>query len=418
MQPILKPSVPEHSYSHKWQEPLEVAAGFAEQDFCLLYSGFSENKTGRYSYLCLQPEDVIEATDISALKAIKPNEKWFGYIGYEAAHGIETFPKTNPPPIAMPTIRFIRYANIIEFDHQKKCIKTIKNIESAAVESPNEKSIKLLNIHSNMSKDSYLESIQSTKEKIQKGAFYQANITRKFFGEWQCESTYNLFTKLCTASPAPYSAYIQHSGQAIISSSPEQFIHVDKNRTLSSRPIKGTLQAEMPSEHLRNSDKDKAENLMIVDLMRNDLSRVCKQGTVQVDDLYSIRSYQTLHHMVSTITGQLETGINSLDVLNATFPPGSMTGAPKVAAMRWCAEQEKMDRGVYSGAIGWIDGSGQMELSVVIRTLIATHSQFEFQVGGGIVADSDPIQEWQETLTKARGICAALGISTDKLAKL
>jgi len=156
---------------------------------------------------------------------------------------------------------------------------------------------------------------------------------------------------------------------------------------------------------------------MITDLMRNDFSRVAKRGSVRVSELFGIDSFATIHHMSSTVEAELSEERSVPDAIQACFPPGSMTGAPKIAAMKWCSRMEAMERGVYSGALGWI-APDSCELSVVIRTLIIQGNRFEFQVGGGIVADSKPESEWQETLIKARGIAHALGIKEEALAAL
>src|SRR5262249_45812905 len=155
---------------------------------------------------------------------------------------------------------------------------------------------------------------------------------------------------------------------------------------------------------LAASEKDRAENLMIVDLMRNDLARSCEPGSVHAGQLFEVSSYATLHHMASTITGQKRQGLSTLDAVRHCFPPGSMTGAPKHRAMQWCLAHEGVQRGVYSGALGWFGGDGSCDLSVVIRTLVVQGNRFEFQAGGGIVADSEPLAEWRELLAKTRGI--------------
>jgi anthranilate/para-aminobenzoate synthase component I len=157
---------------------------------------------------------------------------------------------------------------------------------------------------------------------------------------------------------------------------------------------------------------------MIVDLMRNDISRVAEAGSVKVENLFDIASFATVHHMDSTVTARLRESVSALDAVRACFPPGSMTGAPKISAMRLCAELEGMQRGVYSGALGWVSGDNRCDLSVVIRTLIVQGDAFEFQVGGGIVADSSPAAEWAETVTKALGILKALGLGADAMERL
>ena len=226
---------------------------------------------------------------------------------------------------------------------------------------------------------------------------------------------------LCAASPAPYSAYLRLGDYHIVSSTPERFLTLDSQGRAETRPIKGTTprfadmaQDELSRKALEKSVKDRSENLMIVDLMRNDFGRGSVFGSVEVEDLFQVTSYATLHHMASTVKGQKRHGVSSLDFVKACFPPGSMTGAPKVRAMEICSELERHKRGVYSGAIGWFGGDGSVDLAVVIRTLVLRGTDFEFQVGGAVVADSTPEGEWHETLVKARGIARVLGLEPER----
>jgi para-aminobenzoate synthetase component I len=199
---------------------------------------------------------------------------------------------------------------------------------------------------------------------------------------------------------------------AILSASPERFLRLEEpTRLVETRPIKGTRPRGLGPMHdaalgraLAESEKDRAENVMIVDLLRNDLSRVCRAGTVRVPELFAIEQHPTVHHLVSTVLGELESGLDGTDLLRATFPGGSITGAPKVRAMEIIAELEPTKRGVYCGTIGYLSVTGAMDTSIVIRTYSALRGQVYFQAGGGIVADSDPELEYRETLDKARGL--------------
>jgi para-aminobenzoate synthetase component I len=281
-------------------------------------------------------------------------------------------------------------------------------------------------LKSNLSRAEYETIVSRTIEQIRAGNFYQANITRKFYGSFDhTPDSWQIFEALCAASPAPYSAYIRHGSVAVLSSSPECLLTVDSRGTMTTRPIKGSARRGTDEtsdaairDALKASDKNHAENLMIVDLMRNDLSRVSEPQTVNVVEQSALYSYRTIHHLISTIQSKKLTHVGVYDAVRACFPAGSMTGAPKIAAIAWCEAQEKMERGLYSGAIGWFGGGNTCDLSVVIRTLIIDGECFEFQVGGGIVADSTPTDEWRETMTKARGIIAALGLREEDLARL
>jgi para-aminobenzoate synthetase component I len=414
-----------------WSEPLAFAERYKGSDLALLYSGMREQQTGDTSYLFLEPIACVEPEELDAFLDPIANDSlpdWIGYMAYEMQASTM---HSAPCIIDMPRLRFIRYKHMLRFDHTAKKITHFAReslplpvMPENAITSP--QSNKIQRLESNFTRAQYESSIQKTIEHIHAGDFYQANITRKFYGEFEYTPDYfSLFVALTKASPAPFSAYIQHQGNAILSASPEAFLHVDSGGHITTRPIKGSARRGRTEEEdriirnaLAHSSKNHAENLMIVDLMRNDLARVSLPQSVTVTEQSGLYSYTTIHHLISTIRAQKRDDASVMDIVRACFPPGSMTGAPKIAAMEWCATQEKMARGVYSGAIGWFGGKNTCDLSVVIRTLIMDGNRFEFQVGGGIVADSTPADEWQETMTKARGICLALGINEADLAAL
>lgn len=283
--------------------------------------------------------------------------------------------------------------------------------------------VRVKNLDSNFSNASYLEAIHDIKKMIAKGDFYQTNLTRKFFGEFEKKpnqkESFKLFVDLTKSSSANYSSFLKLDENYIISSSPELFLKVEKSGKIISRPIKGTTPRSLNKKrdhenkkNLKKSEKEKAENLMIVDLVRNDLSRVCRAGSVFVKKLFEITSYQNVHHMSSEVCGKIAEGITSLDVIRNCFPAGSMTGTPKIKAMAVAAKKEKIDRGIYSGAIGFFDNSvnPEINLSVVIRTLILRDKKFEFQTGGAITFDSNPESELEEIFNKAKAIKRLLGI--------
>ncbi len=420
---------------HPWHEPLHMAAAYAADDMALLYSGRKEASTGQQSFLLLAPQETIEGHRFAELPSVSGTEGlpyWVGYLGYGMRNDTEQLTRGSDSAIHLPDFRFIRYGRLFLFQHDQKIVTEyhaadysrtsgLAHTEQTLTAAPS-----IASLQSNFTRARYERVISDTLEQIAEGRFYQANITRKFFGQFaETPEYFALYRTLCEASPAPYSAYIRSGDTAILSSSPELFIAVDTTGTITSRPIKGSApRGNTPAEDqaiaqaLVSSEKNQAENLMIVDLMRHDLSRVSEPKSVQVAEQSGLYSYATIHHLVSTITAQKRTDVSTHDVLRACFPPGSMTGAPKIAAMEWCTQQESMERGVYSGALGWFASDGSCDLSVVIRTLICQGDRFEFQVGGGIVADSTPTSEWRETLVKARGIAKALGVSEAQLEAL
>jgi para-aminobenzoate synthetase component 1 len=271
-----------------------------------------------------------------------------------------------------------------------------------------------LGLRSSFARASYLEAVAQVREYIFAGDIFQANLSQRF--EAPCTARpWDLYRRLRDGNPAPFAAYLELPDAAMLSASPERFLRVDGARHVETRPIKGTRPRGIGPEHdaalgqaLAESAKDRAENLMIVDLMRNDLSRVCSPGSVRVSELFSLERYATVHHLVSTVVGTLAPGIDALALLRAAFPGGSVTGAPKLRAMEIIAELEPSRRGVYCGAIGYWSVTGEFDTSIAIRTAVVKDGCVYFSAGGGIVADSDPQQEYQETLDKARAMIDVL----------
>ena len=431
------PVAMEHNNHYTWIEPLSALGALKDEpNLVCFYSAFTEAHTGRYSFLCWGIADEISGTDWQASAKISNNvpwheNAWFGWLGYGLRHATELLPNAAPSPIAHAPLHLMQFHHILRFDHM---LHTIEYYHDAPADerwikgsTPTETAPPhVASLSSNMKRSDYLHMVQATIERIKAGDFYQANITRKFIGvlnEPPCPI--HLFSTLCTISPAPYSALIKRGHDAIISSSPECFLSIDATGNITARPIKGSARKSPDAvidaaiqQSLIHSEKDHAENRMIVDLMRNDLSRISLPGSVKVTSPATLHSYATIHHLIPTINAQKLTHISTPQAVAHCFPPGSMTGAPKIAAMKWCSRQEPLERDIYSGAIGWFGGDGSCDLSVVIRTLILRDSQFEFQVGGGIVADSVPEQELQEILVKAKAIATLLGLSTASLESL
>ncbi len=261
----------------------------------------------------------------------------------------------------------------------------------------------------------YLDAVTRVRDYIVAGDIFQANLSQRFQAPL-AEPPFALYRRLRRRNPAAFSAYLGFDGLSVMSASPERFLLLEENgRQVETRPIKGTRPRGLGPMHdaalgraLAESDKDRSENVMIVDLLRNDLSRVCRPGTVRVPELFALEQHPTVHHLVSTVVGELDRGADAVDLLRAAFPGGSITGAPKVRAMEIIAELEPTRRGVYCGSIGYLSLTGAMDTSIVIRTFVALRGQVYFQAGGGIVADSDPELEYRETLDKARALIDTL----------
>jgi len=270
-----------------------------------------------------------------------------------------------------------------------------------------------LGLRSTFTRQGYLEAVARVREYILAGDIFQANLSQRFEGRWG-STPYDLYCRLRHRNPAPFAAYLGYNDVAVLSASPERFLRLD-GQHIETRPIKGTRPRGLGPMHdaalgraLAESRKDRAENVMIVDLLRNDLSRVCRPGTVRVPELFALEHHPTVHHLVSTVVGEIEPGAGAVELIRAAFPGGSITGAPKVRAMEIIAELEPTQRGVYCGSIGYLSATGAMDTSIVIRTYLLLSGQVYFQAGGGIVADSDPELEYRETLDKARGLIETL----------
>ena len=262
----------------------------------------------------------------------------------------------------------------------------------------------------------YLELIETAQQHIAAGDVYQLCLTNEITAEGQADPL-ETFLRLRALNPTPYATYLRLGERSIVSTSPEQFLKVASDGWVSSKPIKGTRRRDSDAamdaqiaEELANNIKERAENLMIVDLMRNDIGQVCEPTTVGVPKLFEVESYKTVHQLVSTVVGKLREGQTSLDAVKAAFPGGSMTGAPKLRAMEIIEQLEQGQRGIYSGAIGYLGIDGSVDLGMVIRTIVFEPSGVRIGVGGGITSDSIPPEELEETRLKAKALLEALGL--------
>ena len=260
----------------------------------------------------------------------------------------------------------------------------------------------------------YAKAVDRILEEIGAGNVYQANFSQRLTVDAPVDP-WQIYCALRKHNPAPFGGYLSLPDAAVLSSSPERFLRVDTSRQIESRPIKGTrprgddaLEDARLAAELASSEKDRAENLMIVDLVRNDLGRVCAPGSICVPEMMNVESYAAVLQLVSTVTGTLATGRDAFDLIRATFPPGSMTGAPKLASISLLEKLEDVRRGVYAGVLGYLDLRGGLDLSVVIRTIVWKEGRAHLHVGGGIVADSTPEAEYLESLDKAKAPLAAL----------
>jgi para-aminobenzoate synthetase component 1 len=430
---LMKKNVKNNLQSKKisWQNPLKIAQIISQnyqENWTFLYSALHQEKNNSKSYIALFESQKYCGNDFKKLQEIVENsddEMWFGGLSYEVANQFEYLPKTTPSFIDIDEIFFSKFELILEFNHDKQHLTAIyKNkffLDKLLKYKPLDENYQLplvKKVSTNFSDKSYKSTINLLQKMIMAGDFFQANLTRKFFGNFQKETSQNeifkLFLELTEKSPANYSAFIRFDDNFVISSSPELFLK-SVNGKIISCPIKGTIKrGKNPQEdrknkkYLQNSLKEKSENLMIVDLVRNDLSRVCEPASIKVKKLFNIATYKTIYHLSSEIHGKIAKEFSIFDAVRSSFPAGSMTGAPKIKSMEVLSGFEKINRGIYSGAIGYLRGKNELNLAVVIRTLIIKKDRFEFQVGGAITFDSDADLELEETYSKASAIMKIL----------
>jgi para-aminobenzoate synthetase component 1 len=370
-----------------------------------LDSNDSKNKLSCYSFIAFEPLEIVETLAeipgwFSSYKPIINSPLPFtggaaGYISYDG------------------DVKFGIYDQIIGFDLLKRrawyCSSSDtqadaqlrwnslkQRIDSAQPSDPTLSPVKWAALKS---RTEFEHDIQTVIDYIHAGDIFQANLAQRFEAGFN-QDPYAHYLKLRQINPAPFSAFLNFGSTIISSSSPERFLKVT-DKKVETRPIKGTNADE---EWLRQSAKDRAENIMIVDLLRNDLSQVCTDDSISVRQLCDIESYAGLHHLVSAVTGTLRPGQTALDALKACFPGGSITGAPKIRAMEIIAELEPFKRGPYCGAIGYIGFDGAMDMNIAIRTIVFEHGKAIYHAGGGVTAKSDPAKEYDETLLKAQKV--------------
>jgi len=362
-----------------------------------------------------------------------------GFLGYEFGRRLERLPRPRSDDLDLPDAWLGAYTWVVAWDHESGRAWLMARGEGGKPERDLEERVRFLlerlgspapgrapgtaapvaapPFQSGFTRHEYLRAVERVREYILAGDIFQANLSQRFEAPWPADQ-FEFYRRLTEVNPAPFAAFFRGDGFTVASASPERFLKVDADGTVETRPIKGTRprgatpeQDRRLAEELQASEKDRAENVMIVDLLRNDLSKVCRPGSVRVPALCALRSHPTVHHLESIVTGRLEEGRTAADLLRAAFPGGSITGAPKVRAMEILAELEPVARGVYCGAIGWLSVTGAMDTSIAIRTVTLRDGRACFHAGGGIVADSDPAAEYQETLDKGAGIRRAFGES-------
>ncbi len=352
-----------------------------------------------------------------------------GYFSYDLGRSIEKIPDLSENDLDLPDLKIGIYSWALIVDHRKKVSVLVGNkndlrtrrewndlVSLITDKSPLKKRKKfnvLSEVVSNTSEANYASSFAKIKSYISEGDCYQVNLAQRFNASVQGDP-WEAYQLLRSINPSPFSAYLNYKDIQILSNSPERFLSV-RDRIVETKPIKGTrprsknnLEDDALMRELINSKKDQAENVMIVDLLRNDISKNCSLGSVKVPKLFDIESYPNVHHMVSTITGKLRKNRTSIDLLRGSFPGGSITGAPKLRSMEIIEELEPHRRGIYCGSIGYISNDGNMDTNIAIRTILHKNKKMYFYAGGGIVYDSDVHAEYQETFDKAAAMMQVL----------
>ena len=379
--------------------------------------------------------NLLNRYDLSLVAGLPPFQGGaIGYLGYELANHLESLPHAALDNLSLPELNIAFYDWVVARDEvtgktwaiatglpeggEFQARQRLDWIEERLQNPLPTSSIPSITINasqvsSNFTKNAYLQAVQTVKDYIAAGDVYQVNISQRFETVIK-HNPWEIYRRLRHVNPSPFSAYLAFPEVSVLSASPEEFLKLE-NGLLRTRPMKGTrprgrtdVEDREAASELHASEKDRAENVMIVDLMRNDLGKVCVPSSIDVTEMFTIEKYPTVHQMVSTVTGQPSAGVGPVEVLEACFPGGSVTGAPKIRAMEIIDEIELVQRSIYCGAIGYIGFDGSMLMSIPIRNILVVRNRAYIQVGGGIVADSDPGEEYRESLAKAAGSFMAI----------
>jgi para-aminobenzoate synthetase component 1 len=440
-----------------YQNPLQVFASFASTQGSILFDSASSaiKKNNRYSFIALYPFLTLRSknddpfVELQQQLAMYPLEKHFdlppfqggaaGYFGYELYQHFEKIKLPAIDEMQFDDLVLGFYDLVIAYDHEVKRawvfssgypeLETdsrkarakarlawlLRELQNVLPLQPLPLLKKSVSIFANFSAEKYQAAVQRVIDYILAGDIFEANISQRFHAHLPDDlSSFELYRRLRALNPAPFAAYLHFDDVVIASASPERFLQLQDNK-VEARPIKGTsargateADDNMLAAQLLASEKDRAENIMIVDLLRNDLSRVCEDHSVNVNELCQLESFTNVHHLVSAIVGKLQKGKSAVDLLRATFPGGSITGAPKIRAMEIITEIEGAPRGPYCGSVGYIGFNGDMDSSIIIRSYAIKNNIVTFQAGGAVVMDSNPLAEYEEVLTKSQALRGAL----------
>jgi para-aminobenzoate synthetase component I len=361
-----------------------------------------------------------------------------GYISYDYVRNIEKLPQQSSDDLSIPTLYFLVFNDVIVYDHQEdelwiivneednnKGNKRLAELEAALNEQPIASEWKAIDkiekpFAVSLTEDTFKEAVEKIKQYISAGDVFQVNLSVRQGAPLKTDPMH-IYEKLRELNPSPYMGYMHVPEFQLVSGSPELLVK-KKGKELSTRPIAGTrsrgkddAEDQRLANELISNEKERAEHVMLVDLERNDLGRVCKYGTVEVDEFMTIEKYSHVMHIVSNVKGEIAEEFDAYDAIRATFPGGTITGAPKIRTMEIIEELEPVQRGVYTGSIGWIGFNGDMELNIAIRTMVAKDGMAYVQAGAGIVIDSVPSSEYKESLKKAKALWKAKELSEQEV---
>jgi len=388
-----------------------------------IFSFLTNNK--KQSILAFDAIDVLECNSSNSLEKITEfittheNEYRFGFLSYDLKNEIEDLKSTHPDRIQFPSAGFFVPKTVVQWDKNgnrsflkgeadQKALSFIDEFLAQKEIQPNNE-VKLI---PGLTKKEYLSTIEKLQEEIQYGNIYEVTYCQEFYAEKSRISPVSTYFALNRATKASFSCFVEWEGRYLLSASPERFLKRTGNK-LTSQPIKGTAKrGSTPAEDealkkgLLASEKERAENVMIVDLVRNDLSRIANRNSVQVDELCGVYTFETVHQLISTVSATIDEKVTFLDILHALFPMGSMTGAPKISAMNLIETHETFKRGMYSGSVGYVKPNGDFDFNVIIRSILYNEKtkNISCPVGGAITLKSSPEMEYEECLIKVKAL--------------
>lgn len=393
--------------------------------FCFLDNQGYSNPPHLYEcLLAAGVADCIASDDVKELDGfLSKHPRWvFGHLSYDLKNALHGFSSHKKNRIGFPALYFFvpQFLFILKNNELEIVADDADALYEAILHQPlcEEMAVAPIAIQQQLSREQYIDKIESLKSHILRGDCYEINFCQEFYSENATIEPHAVFQQLMQVSPNPFSAFYKLDDRFLLCASPERFLQKEGG-TILSQPIKGTIKRhllhakedEALKNELRQSKKDQSENVMVVDLVRNDLSKICKDPSVRVDELFGIYSFPQVHQMISTISGKLNGNTRFSELLQATFPMGSMTGAPKHRVMQLIDAYEAQSRGLFSGSVGYIKPNGDFDFNVVIRSIMynATEKYLSYQVGSGITFYSDAEKEWEECLLKAEAIQKVLG---------